>query len=1116
MENTGSSYDILIGKLDEFIRKFYKNQLIRGLLYATGILVSGFLVLTVLEYYAHFDILVRTILFWSFLLSAATVLTRFVFIPITKLNRIGKIISHDQAAAIIGKHFTNVQDKLLNVLQLRRSEASGGTSPALIQASINQKISELKPVPFASAIDLRQNKKYAKYALIPLLLIVVIVFTNAGIITESANRLVHPGEYFEADAPFKFEIQNKSLKAVENEDFPLEVKLTGKEIPQSVYIVIDGNEYPLTREGTIKFNYVFRNMQKSTPFRFYADGFTSKEYNLEVLPNPIVLNFDVEVHYPKYTKKKDEVLKNTGDLVVPAGTNITWRFNTRATKNFIFALSDTSVALKQTGDNAFTFSRRFLESRNYSLHTANEFLKSKDSIRYSINVIPDLYPAISLEERKDSVSRLKIAFTGEVKDDYGFSYLAFVYHTLSKKDSTGKEIAGKTVTIRMPVSNSLQRDQFYYFWDLSKLNIMAGDEIEYYFEVADNDGVHGAKTTRSQRMVYHAPTEQELKDLNNANNKKTEDQLEASLSESQALQKDIEDMYKKLMEKKSLSWEDKKKIEELKNRQKDLQQKIDNIKQQQAMNSQQQSEFQPNDPEAAAKQEELNKLFDELATDDMKKMIAQMEALMQNADKNKMQQQLDQMKQNNKDAQKELDRTLNLFRDIQVQQKLDQAIKDLNEMQKQQDSLSKQSADKNQTKQQQQENKAAQDSLNKKFDQFRKDMDALQEENQKLESPHDIPNTDLKEMEVQQQQREGTQNQNEGSQKKASESQKKAADKMSELSQELQTAQQKMQEEENSEDMQAIRQLLSNLIQLSFDQEALMGKVKTTSVNDPQYPALAREQKKLRDDSKMIEDSLLALSKRNPKISPLVNKAITDINMNMERAQSSLGERNTAEAQSREQMAMKSINDLALMLNESLEQMMAQANAESKAQCSGGSCKKPGNGKKNKPGMSSLRSMQQGLNQQMKALQQSGKPGSAEQLAKMAAQQAYIRQMLEESQKKGKDGEGGPDPGGQTQAKMEETENDLVNKQVTAETIQRQQEILDKLLEFEKAEKQKEMDEQRQSNEAKNQQESNPAGFSEYNSQKQKEAELLKTVPPALSLFYKNKVNTYFNGVEQK
>ncbi|HET6991401.1 MAG TPA: DUF4175 domain-containing protein, partial [Bacteroidia bacterium] len=366
MENS-SSYDILIGKLDEFIRKFYKNQLIRGLLYATGILVSGFLLMTVLEYFAHFDTIVRTILFWSFIVATGTVLSRFVFFPLFKLNRIGKIISHDEAASIIGKHFTNVQDKLLNVLQLHRTEISSheGTSADLIHASIDQKIRELKPVPFTSAIDLRQNRKYAKYALIPLLAIITIIFTNAGIITESTNRLVHPGEFFETDAPFRFEIQNKNLKGIENEDFTLNVKLSGKEIPETVTILVDGNEYKMNRENTINFNYVFRNVQKSKTFRFSADGFTSKEYDLEVLPNPIVLNFDVELQYPKYTGKKNESLKNTGDLVVPCGTTISWKFNTRATKNFLFAFSDTSFNLNPTSDNAFSFTHRFLDSKNY-------------------------------------------------------------------------------------------------------------------------------------------------------------------------------------------------------------------------------------------------------------------------------------------------------------------------------------------------------------------------------------------------------------------------------------------------------------------------------------------------------------------------------------------------------------------------------------------------------------------------------------------------------------------------------------------------------------------------------------------------------------------------------
>jgi hypothetical protein len=1115
MQNSGNSYEILIGKLDEFIRKYYKNQLIRGLLYATGILLGGFLLVTTLEYFAHFDTIVRTLLFWGFLGAAGLVLTRLVFIPLFRLNKIGQQISHETAATIIGQHFSNVQDKLLNVLQLRQAEAPPGVSPALIQASIDQKIRELKPVPFASAIDLRQNRKYAKYALIPLLLILVVIFTNAGIITESTNRLVHPGEYFEAQAPFSFVVNDgQPIKAVENEDFSLAVKLTGQEIPESVYILVDGNEYKISRESTVNFSYVFRNVQKSKSFRLSADGFTSKEYQLEVLPNPIVLNFDVELNYPAYTGKKNETLKNTGDLVVPAGTQATWKFNTRATRDFLFAFSDTTYRLQPNAENSFSLTQRLLESRNYSLHTANEFMRSKDSIRYSINVIPDLYPVISVEEKKDSVSRLRMYFTGEVKDDYGFTKLAFVYKPLNRKDSTGKATEEKTQLVNIPVNKTIQRDQFYYYWDLSQLGISAGDEIEYYFEIWDNDGVHGAKSTRSQRMIFHAPTKEELARQNDANNDKTEAELEASLNESKQLQKDIDDLYKKLMDKKTMSWEDKKKLEELKNRQAELQKKIDELKQKNAQNMHQQQELNANDPQAQANQQEMQDLFDQLKTEEMKKMLEQLDKLMQNPNKEQTQKTLDQMKQQNKDDQKNIDRTLNLFRDMLVQQKLDQAIKDLNEMQKQQDSLANLSEKNNLSKDQKEDIKKAQDSLNKQFDQFRKDMDKLEEENQKLDQPHDIPNTDLQELEIQQQQREGSQNMNEGSQKKAGQNQKKASQQMQQLSSDLQSAQQKMQEEENGEDMQAIRQLLDNLIQLSFDQEALMGKIRNTSVNDPQYPSLAREQKKLQDDSKMIEDSLLALSKRNPKISPKVNKEITNINMNMERARTALGDRNSGEAQNRGQQAMTSINELALILNESLEQMMQQQQQQNKSQCQGGKCNKPGNGKKNKPGMSSLRQMQQQLNQQMIKMQQNG-GGTPEELAKMAAQQEMIRRMLGEQSKDGQK-DGGPDPGGETQKKMEETETDLVNKAITPETIKRQQDILDKMLEYEKAEKQKEMDEKRQSNEAKNQQQSNPEGFSEYNRQKEKEAELLKTVPPVLSPFYKKKVSSYFNGVQQK
>jgi hypothetical protein len=238
------------------------------------------------------------------------------------------------------------------------------------------------------------------------------------------------------------------------------------------------------------------------------------------------------------------------------------------------------------------------------------------------------------------------------------------------------------------------------------------------------------------------------------------------------------------------------------------------------------------------------------------------------------------------------------------------------------------------------------------------------------------------------------------------------------------------------------------------------------------------------------------------------------------------GRNHQQEALSRQQMAMTSINNLALMLNEALQQM--QDAAKKQGPPGSGSCKKPG-GSGNKPSMANMRQMQEQLNKQIQKLKEGmekngnkpgQKPGSlgqgmSQELAKLAAQQEAIRKEVQKmADQINKDGKGGGNIG-KLAEKMEETETDLVNKMLSQETVKRQQEILTKMLESEKAEKEREMDEQRQSNEAKNEIYSNPNAFLEYNLLKQKETELLKTVPPSLNPFFKIKVNQYFNTFEK-
>ena len=114
-----TNYQSLLEKLDEFIRKYYKNQLLRGLIYSVALVLLFFISVTALEYFAHFNTIVRTILFYSFVISTGFVVVKYIFIPLSHLYKMGTIISYTDAAKIIGQHFSNVQDKLLNVLQLQ-------------------------------------------------------------------------------------------------------------------------------------------------------------------------------------------------------------------------------------------------------------------------------------------------------------------------------------------------------------------------------------------------------------------------------------------------------------------------------------------------------------------------------------------------------------------------------------------------------------------------------------------------------------------------------------------------------------------------------------------------------------------------------------------------------------------------------------------------------------------------------------------------------------------------------------------------------------------------------------------------------------------------------------
>ncbi len=370
-----------------------------------------------------------------------------------------------------------------------------------------------------------------------------------------------------------------------------------------------------------------------------------------------------------------------------------------------------------------------------------------------------------------------------------------------------------------------------------------------------------------------------------------------------------------------------------------------------------------------------------------------------------------------------------------------------------------------------------------------------------------------------------------GKKNKASESQEGASEEMEEMAEQMESAMQSAQAQSAQENMEDLRALLENIIQLSFDQEGVMENLKVIERDDPAYVDAGRKQRKIKDDSQMVEDSLFALSKRVPQIESIVNEEISAINKNIGKALEDIGERRTANATSRQQYVMTSYNNLALLLDEALKQMqMAMANQmPGKGNCEkpGGQGKNPSSGKMGKMQEEMGKKLEEMMKQMEKGQQQGGnkpgfKPGMGNQgmskeIAKMAAEQAAIRReverMAQELNQKGKgEGKGLQD----IAQEMEEMEKDLVNQEITRESLKRQEDIMIRLLESEKAMREREYDDRRESNSPGEYEPSNPENYLEYKRQKSREVELLRTVPADLKPYYRDKVNDYFLNFEIK
>ena len=1111
---TNAPHQDLRQNLDAFIRKYHRNEMLRGLLLLLAAFPVAWLTVLALEAFGQFGTDARTVLFYGFVATITVVTVRYLAWPALRLFRLRGGLNHAQAARIVGQHFPEIEDRLLNTLQLQeRAEAApSDQGQGLLLASIQQRSEQLRPYRFSAAVDFGENRRYLKYVLPPMIVFAALYILAPEAVEAPTDRLIRHRTELVVPPDFRL-VCDQELEAIAQSDFTLTIRTVGTVVPTRVEVQAGEGRFRMTRTPSGDWNYVFRKVRESLTLEVSAPGTPALDLRLVVLPRPELQDLRIDVQPPLHTRLPPYQQRNEGDLDVPEGTVISFQLGTRNTTALGLRWGNELSQLDPDVSNRFSFSKTAETDLTYVLYPQSETVGVIDSVRYRLRSIADRPPTIRVAEISDSTSLTQLTFNGIVQDDYGFSSLRFVW----------KPKGGQQDMAALDAPRG-REDSFLHFWNLADIGVGLGDEVEYWFEVRDNDGVNGAKVTRSRTFRYAAPTEEELAQRLDSADAELTAALEENLEEAKRLREQMRELRRELMEEEELGWEEKAALEELLKQQEALREQVEEMQEKNREKNSQQSEFTPPNEEIQKKQDELQKLMDEVMTDELQQMFDELRELMEQleeGDKEQIEEQLDQMDLDQESLEQELDRALEQFKQLQWEQKMEEAISDLEKLAEEQEALAEET-DQGETPEE--ELAAKQDSLNKEFDKVKEALDDAEKLNKELENPNKVPTMEDLQEEIEQEMNDASEQLENGKEKKASEKQKSAAGKMSQMAQQMQSSMEQGEQESMEEDMEALRALLENIITLSFDEEDLMASVGTTQKDDPRYVSHGQVQRKLKDDAEMVKDSLFALSKRVTQLQSIVNREINLVNLHMGQALDGFTDRETQVITTNQQYVMTSFNNLALLLDEVLQQMQNQSSCNKPGT---GNCEKPGgSGSKPSPSAKQLKGMQQSLTKQLEQMKEKmkgsnqgeGKDGKrklSKGLAQMAAQQAAIRKMTQElGNQLNEDGSGQGNGLEQIAKEMEEIEKDIVNGELDQLTLDRQQDILTRLLQAENAERVRGEKEERESKTARENPRDTPPSLEEYERRKAQEIELLRTVPADLTPYYKQKVNDYFNTLD--
>lgn len=1118
MKQVNSHKDKLFKKISDFIRH---NSLINiSISSLKSLLVVSvlFLLFTLLEVIFYFGTDAKTGLIILFSLLLIIIFSHSAYNWILFYVNSNKIHQIESASKEIGDYYPNIKDNLLNSLQII-SNKSSKSSDALIDAAFENIYNKVSAFNFLEIINYYKLKKFL-IAFLSIIIAAFLIFAVFSPIREGALRLLSFRTEFTKPVEFSLEIISGNKKIKRGQTVFLEVKAEGN-IPKNIYLSTKSTvesefiDHALSADSLNLLSFEIRDVKNEFIYYAHSGDVITDTFKVNVTSPPLVSKVAFEIIPPNYSNLPASTQENNGNITALKGTKVNFDFvSTKELINANRIYSNGKIDPLKISDKNVSGNFRIYSDDTYFFkvldidHNSNE-----NPIEYTIKVLNDLHPNIEIV-RPDQVSLIPnndiVSINYNVNDDYGFTKVLLKYFIAEPgKDKNTEDLS----LVELSINKNKIEQSLFYNWDLARLSLKENEFVSYYLEVFDNDFVSGPKSTKSPLYKLRIPTLNELfAEADNTQDSAIEELVE-TLKDAEELKTELNQLNDELkQDEKKIKWNEKEKIEESVKKFEEIANKIDDVQEKLENMRRQMTENNLLSEETMKMYNELQDLMDELSSDEMKKALEKMQKSLEQLMRDKVQQSLENLAMNEDMFQKSIERTLNLLKKIQIEQKMDEVIKRtekiIDDIEKLSEETKKKSKESNQSKNN--ELTENQKKIENQLNSLEEQMKNLQE---KMSELSDMPTEEMEELNKEFAQQENQELSNEAMKKLQEKNPFDALKKQEQLSQnmnsmmdKMQQLQQQMQMQNQQMVMQNMLKAIDNVISLSKEQESINKSTENLKSQPRKLINNAKNQMELKENLNSILRQLGDLSQKTFAITPEMGEKLGAARNNMDNAIAGMQGSNSQMSIFNQGEAMKNLNEAASLLQNSLQSMMQ-----------GG-----GQGGGMMSLMQQLQQMaqqQMGLNQMTRMMHQ-GKLTVQQQvqLQRLAQEQAAIQKSLAELNNEARESGESKKIAANLENilnEMQEVISGLNTKKVDDDLIKKQERILSKLLDAQRSINERDFEKNRESFSGKTFNLESPQELLLSNEQAKDilREELLKSLKEGYTKDYQEIIRKYFENL---